>query len=114
MNNWLKIGVPVVIAVLLVLATVGITLAVSGKAAVGKVAAPASAPAQDSGAQYARGLQCSNCALGGQPAVTGDPDAQTTDANISRGATCPSCPGYNGGAGGQPAVTTRGGCCGGR
>ena len=30
MNNWLKIGLPVLIAVLLVVATVGVTLATTG------------------------------------------------------------------------------------
>jgi len=114
MNNWLKIGVPVLIAVLLITATVGITLAVTGKGAVGQSALPAYTPDQGTGTQYARGTQCANCAGNSQGAVTGDTDDSTGNVYVPSGATCPNCPGYVAGTAGQPATTNRGGCCRGR
>jgi hypothetical protein len=104
MNNWFKIGVPVLIAVLLVLATVGVTLAVSSKGAAG----------QGTAIEYARGPQCANCAGNGQGSGTGGQDNSTGSVNVPKDATCPSCPGYIAGTGGQPANTNRGGCCGSR
>jgi len=114
MNNWFKIGVPILIAVLLITATVGITLAVAGKGAAGQSVAPAYTPDQETGTQFARGPQCSNCAGNSQGAVTGDPDDSTGNVYVPKGATCPNCPGYVAGTGGQPAATNRGGCCRGR
>ena len=55
MNSWLKIGVPVIIAVLLVAASVGITLAVTGGNTIKQVASPAYSTAQTSDTQYAQG-----------------------------------------------------------
>ena len=114
MNKWLKIGVPILIAVLLITATVGITLAVTGKGVVGQSVAPASTPDQGTGTQFARGPQCSNCAGNGQGSGTGGQDNSTGSVYVPKGATCPSCPGYIAGTDGQPAVTSRGGCCSGR
>ena len=111
MNNWFRIAVPILIAVLLITATVGITLAVTGKGAAGQAAAPAFAPGQDT--QYARGPQCSNCAGNSQGAVSGDQDSLTGNVYVPKGATCPNCPGYASGTSGQ-TTTYRGGCCGSR
>ena len=55
MNSWLKIGVPIIIAVLLVAASVGITLAVTGGNAVKQVASPAYSAVQTADTQYAQG-----------------------------------------------------------
>lgn len=114
MNNWFKIGVPILIVVLLIVATVGITLTVAGKGAAGQSVGAAYTPGQGTGTQFARGPQCSNCAGNGQGAITGDPDDSTGNVYVCKGATCSNCPGYVAGTGGQPATTNRGGCCGGR
>lgn len=110
MNNWLRIGVPILIGVLLITATVGVTLAVTGKGVSG----------QETGTQYARGSQCSSCAGTGQGAVSGDQDNSTNNVYVPKGATCPSCPGYGQGTTaalgslGSGTTTSKGGCCGGR
>ncbi|MDD5647752.1 MAG: hypothetical protein PHY03_02340 [Dehalococcoidia bacterium] len=106
MNSWTKIGIPVIIAILLVVASVGITLAVSGSNAAS--AAPASYQTGSiSGTQYARGPQCSGCPGFGQGSGAADPD----DVYIPGGATCPNCPGYGQGTPGSGTTTYRGGCC---
>jgi hypothetical protein len=118
MNNWLKIGVPLLIAVLLITATVGITLAITARGAEGQAAAYT--PGQETVNQYARGPQCSNCAGNGQGAVTGDQDDSAGSVYVPKGATCPNCPGYSQGTTAVPGTqgagtTTRtGGCCRGR
>ena len=114
MDNWLKIGVPVLIAVLLVTASVGITLALTGKDTVGQSVVPAAASGQETGIQYARGAQCSNCGGNGQDTDTAGQDSSTGSVYVPKGATCPSCPGYTAAAGAQSAATIRGGCCSGR
>lgn len=114
MNNWLKIGVPVLIAVLLITASVGVTLALTGKGAVGQSAAPAVTPGQETGIQYARGARCSNCSGTCQGAAAGDLDGSTGSVYVPEGATCPNCSGYVAGTGGQPAASNGGGCCRGR
>jgi hypothetical protein len=114
MNNWFKIAVPIVIAVLLITATVGITLAVAGKGAAGQSAPPGYNSEQATVTQYARGSQCANCAGNSQGAVTGDTDDSTGNVYVPGGAACPTCPGYAAGTTGQPATTNRGGCCRGR
>jgi len=114
MNKWFRIGVPILIAALLITATAGITLAISGKGAAGQAAAPAYRPGQETGTQFARGPQCSNCAGNSRGAVTGDTDDSAGNVYVPSGATCPNCPGYVAGSGGQPATANRGGCCHGR
>jgi hypothetical protein len=119
MNSWLKIGVPVIIAVLLVAASVGITLAVTGGNTIKQVASPAySSTAQTSDTQYARGALCPNCPGYGQGATAPDADDTAGNVYIPGGAKCPNCPGYGQGTDtttGQPGTGTtsyRGGCCG--
>jgi hypothetical protein len=121
MNNWFKIAVPLLIAVLLITATVGITLAVTARGAAGQASVPLYTPGQETGTQYARGPQCSNCAGNAQGAVTGDQDDSTGSVYVPKGATCSNCPGYGQGSttatpGSQGTVTStvRGGCCRGR
>jgi len=114
MNNWLKIGVPVLIAALLITASVGVTLGLTGKGAVGQSDVPAVTPGQETGIQYARGARCSDCS-GTCPGVTaGDRDDSTGGVYVPKGANCPNCPGYTADAGAQPATTVRGGRCSGR
>jgi hypothetical protein len=113
MNRWFKIGVPILIAVLLITASVGVTLALSGKGAVGQSAAPEATSGQETGIQYARGAQCANCVGPCQGAAAGDRDDSTGSVYVPKGATCPNCPGYNAGTVGQ-TTTNRGGCCSGR
>jgi len=115
MNNWIKIGVPVIIALLLVTATVGITLAVTGGSPIKQVASSVAGTGQADNTQYARGPLCSNCA--GNGSATADPDESVGDVYIPGGAKCPSCPGYVPGTAAAPAqqatgtTTARGGCC---
>jgi len=119
MNSWLKIGVPVIIAVLLVAASVGITLAVTGGNTIKQVASPAySSTVQTSDTQYARGPLCPNCPGYGQGSTVPDADDTAGNVYIPGGAKCPNCPGYGQGTAtttGQPGTGTtsfRGGCCG--
>ena len=114
MNKWLKIGVPVLIAALLITASVGVTLALTGKGVVGQSDVPAVTPGQETGIQYARGARCANCAGTCQGAAAGDRDDSTGSVYVPKGATCPNCPGYTAAAGAQPTTTVRGGCCSGR
>ncbi len=107
MNSWIKIGIPLLIAVLLITASVGITLAVSGSSAA-QAASTSYQPRQVSDTQYARGPLCSGCPGLGQGTGTADPD----DVYVPGGATCPNCPGYRQGSVGNGTTTYRGGCCG--
>jgi len=115
MNSWFKIGIPVIIAVLLVAATIGITLAVTGGNAVKQVASPAYSSGQADNTQYARGPLCSNCPGYGQGSAAADQDDAVGNVYIPGGAKCPNCPGYGQGTTttpGQTGTTTyRGGCC---
>ncbi len=113
MNKWLKIGVPVVIAALLITASVGVTLALTGKGVGGQSAVTEATPGQETGIQYARGAQCANCVGPCQGAAAGDRDDSTGNVYVPKGAACPNCPGYTAGTGGQ-TTTNRGCCCRGR
>jgi len=118
MNNWFKIGVPILIAVLLVAASIGITLAVTGGNATKQVGV-AAASGQTAETQYARGPQCPNCPGYGQGA-TSDEDSATGNVYVPGGATCPNCAGYGQATTATPGsqstgtTTNRGGCCRGR
>jgi hypothetical protein len=105
MNSWNRIVTPVIMAILLVVAAVGITLAVTN----GNIAQAASdsyRQGQVSDTQYARGPWCSGTCFG-QGSVTDDPD----DVYIPGGAKCPACPGYGQGSSGSGTTGYRGGCC---
>jgi len=114
MNKWLKIGVPVLIAALLITASVGVTLALTGKGSEVQSSVPAVTPGDETGIQYARGAQCANCAGTCQGTAAGDRDDPAGSVYVSKGATCPNCPGYTAAAGAQPTTTVRGGRCSGR
>ena len=114
MNNWLKIGAPVLIAVLLITASVGITLAVTARSSAGQATAPAALPVQGTTTQYVSAPLCPNCPGYVQPSTASGQDNSTGNTYVSQGATCPNCPGYTAATGGQPATTVRGGCCGNR
>ena len=113
MNNWFKVGVPVLIAVLLVVASVGITLAVTGRSAGAQAATQPLVSGQAADTQYARGPLCPNCPGYGQGGTANGQDNSTGNTYVPQSATCPNCPGYTAGTGGQ-TTTYRGGCCGGR
>ncbi len=104
MNNWIKFGIPVLMAILLVFASVGITLALTG-GGVAQAASQSYQAGQVSDAQYARGPWCSGPCFG-QGSGNADPD----DVYIPGGARCPACPGYNQGSSGG-TTGFRGGCC---
>jgi len=104
MNSWIKVGTPVIIAVLLAVASVAVTMAVAG----GDVAQAASdSYRQVSDTQFARGPWCSGCPGYGQGSGAADPD----DVYVPGGAICPACPGYGQGSPGGGTTTYRGGCC---
>ena len=81
MNNWLKIGLPVLVAVLLVISAVAITLAVTSGNPSNRVAA----------ASYTT--------------------PGTSEAQLASGPNCPNCPGYGKGDTGESATGTQGSCC---
>jgi hypothetical protein len=111
MNNWFKIGLPVLIAVLLVTASVGITLAVTSKGTVNQADAPANAAATTSDTQYARGPLCSNCPAVGQGSGLADQDDGTSGVYVPRSASGSCCTGNVPGSTAQAAPSYRGGCC---
>jgi len=104
MNRWIRIGIPIIIAVLLVTATVGITLAVTGGDAA-QAASKSYQTGQASDGQYARGPWCSGTCFG-QGSGTADPG----NVYVPGGAKCPACPGYNQGSS-SGTTGYRGGCC---
>ena len=112
MNNWWRIGVPVLMAVLLITATVGITLAVTARSSAGQ--ATATLPVQGTSTQYVSAPLCPNCPGYVKPGTASGQDNSTGNTYVAQGATCPNCPGYTAATGGQPATTVRGGCCGSR
>jgi hypothetical protein len=57
MNNWLKIGLPILLAVLLIVATVGVTLAIDRGGRLAQ-ATPAYQTGDTANAQYAYGPRC--------------------------------------------------------
>ena len=115
MNNWWRIGVPILMAVLLITATVGITLAVTARSSAGQSAAPAILPVQGTSTQYVSAPLCPNCPgyVQGNTASS-QQDNSTGSTYVSQAATCPNCPGYTATSVAQPATTVRGGCCGSR
>jgi hypothetical protein len=58
MNNWLKIGLPVLIAILLVVSAVSVTLAVTAGNRAGQANTSAYQPGNSSTIQYASGPYC--------------------------------------------------------
>jgi ABC-type multidrug transport system permease subunit len=114
MNNWWRIGAPILMAVLLITATVGITLAVTARSSSGQAAAPATLPVQGTSTQYVSAPFCPNCPGYVHSSTASSQDDSTGNTDVSQGATCPNCPGYTAAAVGQPATAVRGGCCGSR
>lgn len=108
MNNWYRIGLPVLIALLLIVATVGITLAVTGRSTAAQTAIAGNS-AVSSGAELGRGSLCSNCPASGQvsAATTSDDEGPVYVPGGYSGSCCA------GTASGTTGQTTgyRGGCC---
>ena len=63
LNNWLKIGLPIVIAILLVISAVAITLAVTSGNPSKQVVSAAYTTQGTSETQLARGGNCPNCTV---------------------------------------------------
>ena len=76
MNNWLKVGVPVLIAVLLIVAAVSITIAVTKDNTVKQLASAPYTPQKTGDIQLAQGGLCPNCPGYGQ-VTTGDQGTAT-------------------------------------
>lgn len=111
MNNWLKIGVPILVAVLLVISAVSITLAVTSGNRENRAAAsyaPATAAA-DTG--VVKAASCPNCPGYGQ-ATTGDQGTATNPVYIPQGKQGSCCTGISQGT--ASSQTFSGGCCGSR
>jgi hypothetical protein len=109
LNDWLKIGVPVLVAVLLVLSAVSITLALTGSSNATPVAA-SDVTGPVPGTKVANAGPC--CSGYGQTPTTGDDGTTTNQVYIPGGKQASCC--VTAAQGSAPAQTFRGGCCGAR
>jgi len=110
LNNWLKIGLPVLIAVLLLISAVSITLAVSNSSRGNQLAA-SSATGTAPGSGIAKAYTCSSCPRYGQA----DSDDQAATGNpvyVPQGKQGSCCEGTTQGT--ASTQTFRGSCCGAR
>jgi hypothetical protein len=103
LNNWIKIGVPVLVVLLLIVTAVSITLAATRDNSPRQLAV--STYKADAG-PTAPGALCPNC-----PGY-GDADDNPADTGLTAGAQVPSCHVINSQNSYSPTV--RGGCCGAR
>jgi hypothetical protein len=109
LNNWLKIGIPVLVAVLLVISAVAITLAVTGGNRSNLVTAsytPGATP--DTGVAKA---SCPNCLTSNQ-ASGSDQGTTANPVYIPQGKQGSCCVGTTQGT--ASSQTPRGSCCGAR
>jgi hypothetical protein len=110
LNNWLKVGIPVLVAVLLVVSAVGITIAVTRGDTSNQVAV-SSLPGTVSDAGVAKAAACQNCPGYGQT-TTGDQGTAANPVYIPQGKQASCC--ANSSQGNPTSQTYRGGCCGAR
>jgi hypothetical protein len=110
LNNWLKIGLPIVMAILLVISAVAITLTVtSGNPSKQVVSASYNPQGSASNTAVATGGTCPNCPVSNDGG-TGQPG---NGPAVGQGSCCST--GTAGDTGVYiPKSNSRGGCCGGR
>ena len=106
MNNWLKIGLPVVMAILLVISAVAITLAVTSGNPSKQVVAASYTTQGTSETQLATGGNCPNCTVNN----SGDANQPGNGSTGTQGSCCAT---DNTGVY-APKTNSGGGCCGGR
>jgi hypothetical protein len=119
LNNFTKIGMPVLVVLFLLVAAISITFTVTKENTLKQVAAAANTPVSNIETQLARSTQTPNYAVNGQPAVAipgqSAVSVPANDNNYSTDAALPSCHA----SGTQATGTTTGytassGCGGGR
>jgi hypothetical protein len=81
-NNFTKIGMPVLVVLFLLIAAISITMTVTKENTLKQVAAAANTPVSNIETQLARGAQSSTYAVGGQPAVS-IPDQNATSVPVN-------------------------------
>jgi hypothetical protein len=114
LSNWLKVGVPVLIAVLLIVAAVSITIAVTKDNTVKQLASAPYTPQKTGDIQLAQGGLCPNCPGYGQGGPTGDQGtANGPGYEYNSGVYQGSCHGSNY-QGNSTTSGYGGGCCRGR
>ena len=111
MNNWLKIGVPILVAVLLVISAVSVTLAVTNGNKENRAAASYAPVTTVADTGTVNGASCPNCP-GYAQATTGDQGTTTNPVYIPQGKLGSCCTGISQGT--ASSQTFRGGCCGSR
>jgi hypothetical protein len=110
LNNWLKIGIPVLVALLLVISAVSITIAVTrGDNANQLAASYVPGTVLDTG--VAKTAACPNCPGYGQ-AASNDQGTATNPVYIPQGKQGSCCATTSQGS--PTGQTSRGGCCGAR
>jgi hypothetical protein len=110
LNNWLKIGVPILVAVLLVISAVSITFAVTSGNRENRAAASYS-PVTVADTGVAKAASCPNCPGYGQ-AITDDQGTATNPVYVPQGKQASCCTVTAQGT--ASSQTYRGGCCGSR
>ena len=126
MNNWLRTGVPILVAVLLVASAVSVTLAVTSESRGSQVAA-SSVPAAVSNGNALNAPACPNCIGNNQSTTSDQGTANQVYIPKGKGGTCcgvsqgvASTQAYTGGCcgvsaqGGSSTPAFTGGCCGAR
>jgi hypothetical protein len=109
-NNWLRIGIPVLVAVLLVISAVSVTIAVTNGSRANQVAASYT-PVAVSDTGVAKTATCPNCP-GYAQTTTNDQATATNPVYVPQGNQGSCCA-----AASQTSTTSqtyRGGCCGSR
>lgn len=119
MNNFTKIGMPVLVVLFLLVAAISITFTVTKENTLKQVAASANTPVSNIEAQLARGTQTPNYAVNGQPAVAipgqSAVSVPVNDDSYSADAALPSChASVTQVTGTTTGYTSSGGCGGGK
>ena len=110
MNNWLKVGIPVLVAVLLVISAVSVTIAVT-KANSANQLASSYAPGAVADTGVAKAAACPSCP-GYVQTTTNDQTTVTNPVYVPQGKQGSCCATTS--QSGTTAQAYRGGCCGAR
>ena len=118
MNNFTKIGMPVLVVLFLLIAAISITMTVTKENTLKQVAAAENTPVSNLETQLARGTQVPTYATSGQPGISiPDQSTQSIPANdyiSSDSVAQASCHGSGNQVSGTTTGYTSGGCGGGR
>ena len=97
MDKWLKVGVPILVAVLLIFAAVAVTMMVAGNNQSSRVTAASYSTQDASAQQLACSGNCGNCSGNGNCTGKGNCNG---NANCSGNGNCTGC-----------TASTQGSCC---